>query len=225
MKNSFLSIVFISFSSILLGQVYEMGISLGGTNYLGDIGSTKYINPNQIGGNVFFKYNYNPRVAFKSTISILPIKGDDAKADTDLRRNNSNNFNNIIVEIAAGMEYNFYEYDISSEDKSWTPYILVELAAFNYSYVKSQDAAGEYTFGKKTSLAVPMGIGFKSKLSGNLAFSIETKFRYTFKDDLDYTTDEFLSLDFEGTGNDWYMFSGISLIYTFGRPACYAPGL
>jgi len=225
MKNSILSIVFISFSSILFGQVYEIGVSLGGTNYVGDVGSTNYINPNQIGGNVFFKYNYNPRVALRSTVSILPIKGDDAKADTDSRRNRELNFNNIIIELAVGMEYNFYEYDISSEDKSWTPYILFELAAFNYSYVESQDATGKNIFSKKTAVAIPIGVGFKSKLSGNLAFSIETKFRYTFKDDLDYTTNEFRSLDFEGTGNDWYMFSGISLIYTFGRPACYSPGL
>jgi hypothetical protein len=225
MKNSILSIVFISFSSILLGQVYEIGVSLGGTNYVGDIGSTKYINPNQLAGNVFFKYNYNPRIVFRGTLSYLPIKGDDAKADTDLRRNNNNDFNNIIVEIAAGMEYNFYEYDISSEDKSWTPYILVELAAFNYSYVKSPGAAGINVLGKKTSLAVPMGVGFKSKLSGNIAFSLETKFRYTFEDDLEDTTSRIHSLDFSGTGNDWYMFSGISLIYTFGRPACYTQGL
>jgi hypothetical protein len=225
MKNSILSIVFISFSSILLGQVYEIGVSLGGTNYVGDIGSTRYINPNQLAGNVFFKYNYNPRIVFRGTLSYLPIKGDDANADTDLRRNRGFNFANTITELAIGMEYNFYEYDVSSEDKSWTPYILFELAAVNYSYIKEQSAALETVLTKKRSLAVPIGVGFKSKLSGNIAFSLETKFRYTFEDDLDYSTDKIPSLDFSGTGNDWYMFTGVSLIYTFGRPACYTQGL
>jgi hypothetical protein len=225
MKNSILSIVFISFSSILFGQIYEIGASLGGTNYVGDIGSTNYISPNQFGGAVFFKYNHNPRFAFRGTLSLLPIKGDDDKADTDLKRERGLNFSNLIVELAVGMEYNFYEYDVSSKDKNWTPYILFEIAAFNYSYVKSQDTAENNVYAKKTSFAIPIGVGFKSSLSGNLACSIETKFRYTFKDDLDYTTNEIPSLDFGGTGNDWYMFSGISLIYTFGRPACYASGL
>ena len=225
MKNSILSMIFISFSSILLGQVYEVGVSLGGTNYVGDIGSTKYINPNQLAGNVFFKYNYNPRIAFRGTLSSLPIKGDDAKADHDLRINRRLNFTNKITELAIGMEYNFYEYDISSEEKSWTPYILVELAAFNYSYVRSQNSTGKNIFSKKRSLAVPIGVGFKSKLFGNIAFSLETKLRYTFEDDLDYATDKIPSLDYEGTGNDWYMFTGVSLIYTFGRPACYTQGL
>jgi hypothetical protein len=225
MKNSILSIVLMCFSSILLGQVYEIGVSLGGTNYVGDIGSTNYINPNKLAGNVFFKYNYNPRIAYRGTLSFLPIKGDDTKADTDLKINRNLNFNNTIVELAAGIEYNFYAYDVSSKDESWTPYILFELAAFNYSYVTRKNTSGNNVLGKKTSFAIPIGVGFKSKLSGNLACSIETKFRYTFEDDLDSATNMIPSSDFGGTGNDWYMFSGISLIYTFGRPACYAVGL
>ncbi|MDX6746399.1 DUF6089 family protein [Polaribacter sp. PL03] len=225
MKKSILFIVFISFSSITLGQVYELGLSLGGTNYVGDIGRTNYIYPNQLAGNVFFKYNYNPRIALKGTFSYLPIKGEDADADTDFRRNRNLNFSNTINEVALGMEYNFYEYDISSEDKSWTPYILIELAAFNYSYVSGQNTVGEDIFDKKTTFAVPIGIGFKSKLAGNFAFALETKFRYTFEDDLDYVSENDLTLNIEGNSNDWYMFTGVSLIYTFGRPACYTTGL
>jgi hypothetical protein len=225
MKNSILCIVCMSFSSILFGQVYEIGVSLGGTNYVGDIGSTNYIYPNKLAGNVFFKYNYNPRIAFKGTLSYLPIKGNDSEADTDFKRNRDFAFTNTINELAVGIEYNFYEYDTSSEDKTWTPYILVELAAFNYSYVKERNTSERDILSKKRALAVPIGIGYKSKLSGNLAFSLETKFRYTFADDLDYSTDKIPSLDFGGTGNDWYMFTGVSLIYTFGRPSCYTQGL
>jgi hypothetical protein len=128
------------------------------------------------------------------------------------------------------MEYNFYEYDVSSKDKSWTPYLLFELAAFNYTYVKRTDAAENNVLGKKTAFAIPIGVGFKSNLSGAMSFSLETKFRYTFTDDLDADaldadTNEPPPSYFEGTGNDWYMFTGVSLIYTFGRPACYTKGL
>ena len=62
----------------------------------------------------------------------------------------------------------------------------------------------------------------KLKVYGKIAFAIETTFRYTFTDELDYSTNRFSELDFAGTSNDWYMFSGISLVYTFGRPACFA---
>lgn len=225
MKKIILFIVFVCFPIVLLGQVYEIGVSLGGTNYVGDIGSTNYIYPNKLAGNVFFKYNYNPRLAFKGTYSFLPIKGDDAKANTDFRKNRNLNFNNTINELALGLEFNFYEYDISRKEKSWTPYILVELAAFNYSFIIGKDATGQEIFEKKTSIAIPFGVGFKSKLFGNFAISIETKFRYTFEDDLDYVSENSLDYNIEGNSNDWYMFTGGSLIYTFGRPACYSEGL
>ena len=44
-------------------------------------------------------------------------------------------------------------------------------------------------------------------------------------DDLDFTTTSIESLDFGGNNSDWYMFTGVSLIYTFGRPPCYTKGL
>ncbi len=170
----------------------------------------------------FYKYNYNPRVALKATVSYLPIAGDDAKAGSNFRNNRGLSFSNTINEVALGLEFNFYEFDISSEDKSWTPYILVELAAFNYGIIIGET---EIVNKNKTVLALPIGIGFKSKLIGNLAFSLETKFRYTFEDDLDFISEYNLDLNIEGNSNDWYMFTGVSIIYTFGRPACYTKGL
>ena len=224
MKKSILVIIFISLTSLLSGQVYEAGLSIGGTNYVGDIGRTNYIYPNQIAGAVFFKYNWNPRIAVKATYSFLPIKANDLDADTDFRRDRGLKFSNTINELAVGIEYNFYEYNLSEPGKTWTPYILLELAAFDSKYISGQTLPMEYIYQNKTSFAVPFGVGFKSKLSGAFAFSLEAKFRYTFEDDLDYTTPNITDLDFEDTGNDWYMFTGFSLIYTFGRPACYTTG-
>jgi hypothetical protein len=225
MKKSILLIIFISISSISLGQMYEAGIFIGGSNYVGDIGPTNYINPSKIGGAAFIKYNLNPRIALRATYSYLPIKANDLDADTDFRRDRGINFSNTINELAVGLEYNFYEYDLSSDDKTWTPYILLELAGINYKYIVSELLPNQYQFDYKNSISIPFGVGFKSKLAGPLAFSLEAKFRYTFEDDLDYTTDKIDKLNFEGTGNDWYMFTGFSLIYTFGRPACYTNGL
>mgnify|MGYP006174933947 CR=1 FL=1 len=67
--------------------------------------------------------------------------------------------------------------------------------------------------------------GIKSKFMGQLAIAFETKIRYTFNDDLDYTSPTIPRLNIGGTNNDWYVFSGVSLLYTFGRPACYTNGL
>ena len=208
-----------------MGQLHEAGLSLGGTNYVGDIGRNTYIYPNKPAGAIFYKYNWNPRIALRATYSYLPISGDDLDADTAFRKNREHKFSNTINEIAVGFEYNFYEYDLSSENKTWTPYLLLELVGFNYTNVKSYPAPGQIEYGNKTSYAIPFGIGYKSKLYGTLAFAIEAKFRYTFEDDLDFVSNKMPNVNIEGTGNDWYMFTGFSLIYTFGRPACYTKGL
>jgi len=159
MRKSVLLIIFISISSISLGQMYEAGIFIGGSNYVGDIGRTHYIYPNKIAGAAFVKFNLNPRIALRATYSYIPIKGNDLEADTDFRRDRGMNFSNTINELAVGLEYNFYEYDISSDDKTWTPYILLELAGINYKYIISKPQPNQYQFDYKNAISIPFGVG------------------------------------------------------------------
>ena len=177
------------------------------------------------------QYNYGRNWSSVFLVKLLP--GDDANADTGFRKDRDFHFSNTINELALGIEFNFYEYDLSSDDKTATPYLLFEMAAFNYKSARPNRIPGEdYDIINKTSYAIPFGIGYKSKLYGTLAFAVEAKFRYTFEDDIDSeiydNTDNIpttINANLQGTGNDWYMFTGVSLIYTFGRPACYTNGL
>jgi len=221
MKKKFLIILCICISTISLAQINEIGFFAGGTNYVGDIGNTSYLRPNNMGYGIIYKWNWNPRIALRGTISSLKISADDADTDNSFRKARGYKFTNTINEVALGLEFNFFEYDLSSNDKFATPYILVELAAFNYNRVSSQTITGQFFYTDRTSFAIPFGVGFKSKFAGKLAIAIEAKVRYTFIDDLDYTTANFSSLNFGGNGKDWYMLTGISIVYTFGRPSCY----
>lgn len=222
MKKQLLAIVFICITSISWGQINEIGVFIGGSNYVGDVGKTNYISPNRIAGSLIYKYNLNPRIALRGILSYVPIGGDDKKSSNVVRKNRGFNFKNSIKELAIGIEYNFFEYDMTSADKIYTPYILLELAGFSYDSAESEIIAGQYNLKQKMSYTIPFGIGFKGKLVNNIGFSIETKVRYTFEDDLDYTTSKIPSLNFGGNSNDWFMFTGVSLVYAFGRPACYA---
>lgn len=223
MKKKIFYILFICFSNISLAQINEIGLFVGGTNYVGDIGSTNYIYPNDIGVGVIYKWNWNPRIALRGTLSYLKINGNDLKSNNIVRQNRAYRFSNTIKEIALGLEYNFFEYDLSTNNKFATPYILLELSAFNYYKVSNLTVTGNFLYTNKTSYSIPFGVGFKTFLTGSFAIAIEAKARYTFVDDLDYTTNTFSSLNFGGQGNDWYFFTGFSLVYTYGRPACYTP--
>ena len=222
MKKELLTIVFVCVTSITWSQIHEIGVFMGGTNYIGDVGSTNYISHNNIGGGLVYKYNLNPRIALRGTISILGINGDDAKSSNEIRRNRNFSFSNTIKELAIGIEYNFFEYDMTTISQGYTPYILLEIAGMQYESVSAEITTGNYNLKTKTGYSLPVGICFKGRLAKQIGFAIETRLNYTFRDDIDYTTKNIASLNFGGNSDDWYMFTGISLVYAFGRLACYA---
>ena len=222
MKKRLILLLFICVSSNCLSQINEIGFFIGGVNYVGDVGTTNYIRPNNTGGTILYKYNLNPRIAIRGNFSYFNLLGNDADSENKIRQQRGESFKNSINEFAVGIEYNFYKYDLSSRDHISTPYILLQMAAVDYETPRLRNPDSSYKFTRNTSVSIPFGIGFKTKVYGKIAFAIETTFRYTFTDELDYSTNRFSDFDYAGTSNDWYMFSGISLVYTFGRPACFA---
>jgi len=222
MKKRLILLLFICVSSNCLSQINEIGFFIGGVNYVGDVGTTNYIRPNNTGGTILYKYNLNPRIAIRGNFSYFNLLGNDADSENKIRQQRGESFKNSINEFAVGIEYNFYKYDLSSRDHISTPYILFQMAAVDYETPRLQNPDSSYKFTRNTSVSIPFGVGFKTKIYGKIAFAIETTFRYTFTDELDYSTNRFSDFDYAGTSNDWYMFSGISLVYTFGRPACFA---
>lgn len=204
-----------------LSQINEIGFLVGGVNFIGDVGRTDYIHPTQLGSGLVYKYNVNPRIALRANYSYLPISGDDANSENKVRQLRGINFKNPANEFSVGIEYNFYEYDLLSRKKGSSPYLLVQIAAVDHERPRVLNPDGSYSMTRNTSVSIPFGFGFKTKVFGNIAFAMEIAFRYTFTDELDYSTSQFPSLDFGGTSNDWYVLSGISLIYAFGRPACF----
>nr|WP_299032068.1 DUF6089 family protein [uncultured Tenacibaculum sp.] len=221
MRGLILLILFVCLATPLQSQIHEIGIFAGGSNYVGDIGSTNYIRPNKFAGGLIYKYNLNPRIALRGTYTYIPVSGDDADASNPSRQNRGYNFSNNIHEFAAGVEFNFFDYNISDYRTTFTPYILAEIAAFNYKSPGSQVSNNTISLKNKFSYTLPVGIGLKGRLADNFAIAFETGVRFTFVDDIDFTTDRINSLDFGGNGNDWYVFSGVSIVYTFGRPPCF----
>lgn len=202
----------------------EIGFFVGGSNYSGDIGNEAYIAPNRLGGSILYKRNISSRISLRGTLSILPIADDDAKSSNIVRQQRGYSFSNTIYEGALGMEFNFFDYDITSYRNTYTPYLLVEFAAFYYNVVSSQASDGSYNYSSKVAYTLPIGLGFKSKITRNLAYAVEVRARYTFEDDLDFNNTEINALKFGNPKtNDWYFFSGVSLVYSFGRPACAVP--
>ncbi|WP_456462975.1 type IX secretion system protein PorG [Lutibacter sp.] len=223
MKKLVLLITFICVTITSNAQINEVGLFIGGSNYIGDIGPEYYINPNNIMGGVIYKWNMNPRISLRGTFTYAAIMSDDTNATNRERYFRGIGFKNSIKELAVGIEFNYFNYNLDDYKNTYTPYLLLEFAAFNYNVVVAETAPLQYQYGSKTSFAIPFGIGYKTKLFQDFAIAFELRARYTFVDDIDYNNNNIEPLTFGNpNSNDWYILSGISLVYTFGRPACYS---
>ena len=223
MKKKILFYVLLCITSVSFGQIHEAGIILGGSNYIGDIGSENYVNPNKLAFGGIYKYNLNPRIALRGTFTYFNIGDSDDNSSNSIREERGYSFSNSIKEFAVGMEFNFFEFDMSSKYDDYSPYLMIAIGVFNYKTVEDQKIDGSFDYGSNTSVTLPFGFGYKTRLYNRIVLNLELSARYTLIDNLDYTREDIADLNFGNPdANDWYVFTGVSIVYTFGRPACYA---
>jgi len=222
MVKKILFIALLGMTSITNAQIHEAGVFIGGSNYIGDVGSEYYIAPNNFAGGIVYKYNLNPRIALRGNFTYAQITADDAKSKNSARNLRDFKFTNSLKELGVGLEFSYFDYGTGAKDNAATPYILLEFAVINYNIVSNETAPNQYEYKNFTTYSIPFGLGYKTKLGDAFAVGLEVGARYTFHDNLDYNKPEITSLQFGNpNNNDWYVFSGINLVYTFGRPACY----
>ena len=76
---------------------------------------------------------------------------------------------------------------------------------------------------KQKTLGLPLILGVKSNLTSNFVVGLEVGSRFTFADDLDGSLPKNSNgIPFGNFNNkDWYVFSGLTLTYTFGNKPCF----
>ena len=207
-------------------QIYEVGVFVGGSNFIGDVGATNYISPNQTAFGVIGKWNRSPRHSFRASVIFSELEGIDGKSDDPRRIERNYSFNSSILEISLGMEFTFLDFDLHSSGMKGTPYLYSGISLTNhddYYFTPSGEFTSENTF--SWALGIPMVIGYKTNISNSLILAAEIGARYTFSDGLDGSVpdnEDREQLSFGNTNStDWYVFSGITLTYTFGRRPCY----
>lgn len=223
----YLTILAISILSIQFvhSQINELGVYVGGSNFIGDVGATDYISPNEFALGAVYRWNRSARHSYRASLIFTDLSGDDLKSDDPRRTQRGYSFSNKIIEASVGMEFTFFEFDLHRGVPMATPYIYSGITLTNYddyyfqNGVQTSENASSWAFG------IPMALGFKTNFLENFILSIEVGARYTFTDALDGSLPNdpnHLNYRFGNiNNNDWYMFSGISLTYTFGQNPCY----
>lgn len=206
-------------------QIHEVGLFLGGSNFVGDVGATDYISPNQLAIGGVYKWNQSPRYSWRASIIFTELEGIDNKSDDPRRIKRGFEFKTDMIEISAGMEFTFFDFDLHSGKKLTTPYLFggISVAHHDDYYFLNGMQANSNT--SSWDFGIPMALGIKSTFLDNFILSLEVGLRYTFSDNIDGSLPEDAALKQYKFGNinnnDWYVFTGVTITYTFGFKPCY----
>lgn len=224
MKRFLTHIIALFFCVNSFGQIHELGIFVGGSNYIGDVGPTDYLPPNEFAIGALYKWNRSTRHSWRFSYNQASITSNDTDSNVPSRNLRGFTFKNSIKEFSAGLEFNFLEFDLHQSDFVITPYVYSGLNVFIYDeiYIINKESKEDY---QASSFAIPMTLGVKAKIASHLVLGFETGARYTFTDNLDGSNpknENFQPLRFGNLNNkDWYIFTGFTLTYTFGQNPCF----
>ncbi|WP_333850624.1 type IX secretion system protein PorG [Epilithonimonas sp.] len=190
------------FLSFAKAQRHEIGVQLGMSNLVGDIGRTNYILQKPLGnvsqnglpfyGGVMYRMNFNPYQTVRLNVGFSNIQFDDRYAKEDYRRIRQLRGTNSVISADLLFEYNFLP--VNDEQISMiSPYIFAGVSGLYMDATKADltitntSVEARYTQGKAFTMGLPFGVGLKYKFNYNWALSGEFTFRPTFSDQVDYS--------------------------------------
>jgi hypothetical protein len=205
-------------SSFAKGQKNEIGFSLGGFNYTGELAPVYNVLNYRPGGSIFYRLNLNPIIALRGSIHAGYIHANEKNSPRPSNSARAAYFTTFVTEAAIMAEYNFFNYRGRKEDHRLSPYLTGGIAVFNSQNRKISNVnSNDYIV-----LSIPMGIGLKYKLSRQMNLGFEFVARKTFTDRIDGVSSFFLGK--HETANifdkDWYYYTGFTLSYTFYGIKC-----
>jgi hypothetical protein len=208
----------------LQAQINEIGVFLGGSNFIGDVGRTTYIAPEKPAFGILYKWNKSPRHSYRFSYIQSTLTGNDSDSGESSRIKRGYNFKNNLKELSAGLEFNFFDFDLHKWEQKVTPYIFSGISYIRYDALYIENGLTKKD-NKAGSIAIPMILGVKSNITPNFILAGVIGARYTFTDNIDGSFPDNPSANIRRFGNlnnnDWYVFTGLTLTYTFGDKPCY----
>ena len=225
MKTILSTLFIMSISSLSYSQIYEVGGFLGGSNFIGDVGSTQFIDPNSYALGGVLKLNRSPRHSFRASLMFSTLSANDNSSDDPKRVNRGYYFDTSIIEASLGLEFTFFDFNLHSGTPQSSPYIYTGISMANHPnfFFNNNMLIDEKT--KSNAYGIPITLGFKTTVINQIVIAVELGARYTFSDEIDGSKPDSEENQIARFGNfnnnDWYMFSGLIITYTFGRKPCY----
>jgi hypothetical protein len=173
----------------------------GGSYYIGDLNQFDHFKNTHLSLGLVYRYYINSRIELRLSYNYGKVSADDADSDYAYYRQRNLSFESQIHEFTGGIEFNYFNYKIGDGKYFFTPYMFLEIGAFQMNPMReyqgdmvelqplgtegqgsSLNSKDPYSL---TQFVIPMGIGFKLNIGKRSAISFEYGIRKTFTDYLD----------------------------------------
>jgi hypothetical protein len=189
----------------------EYGISLGGSQYFGDLNDKyglKFVRP--VAG-VFLRYQFNPFIAARASVSATRIGYSDNLSDNIYYKTRNLSFESNIYEFAIQSEFNFTKFATGEPNMRFSPYLTGGVGVFYYNPYTELDGKrynlrkigteGQNLEGFENrkynsfSVCFPIGLGFKYWVTPGFNIGLEIADRLTFTDYIDDVSRSYVGVD------------------------------
>jgi opacity protein-like surface antigen len=216
----------------------ELGIGIGGVVYKGEVAPRYRLANNRPALTIFYKKDLSKALVGRVGLLVGRVKATDPEVpagegsglarDLPLGIYRQAEMTTSLLELSAGIDYNFLDYYDFRRNVRWTPYFTLGVAglvynnkttAQNLDIIYPPGSGKDQAYRTAFALAVPVGAGIKYALSEHWNLGLEAGVRVLF-------TDEFDNLSSQNEQvmnkylNDLYFYNGISISYTFYKVNC-----
>jgi len=182
-------------------QTLELGLSGGGSGYVGDLNQDKLLKISGMNVGGYVEVNLDPYWALGLHYNYGKIRANDATSDNAQFKDRNLNFKTSLNEVSAQVDFNLFNYFAGGGTKSFTPYIFTGIGGvffnpqakyegipelenkyYNLRFYKTEGQAEVY---KNYAITVPYGVGVKLRLKDNWGLFSQIGYRTIFTDYLD----------------------------------------
>jgi len=116
------------------GKPIEVGITLGASNYYGDLTPLIALNETKPMGGIICRFNYSDFLTLRGNALFGQISGDDKNYPNDPVRHKRNlNFTSNIIEFSGTLEWNILGYGETQRTNPGSPYLFAGLGVFKFN--------------------------------------------------------------------------------------------
>jgi len=116
------------------GKPIEVGITLGASNYMGELSPLVDFNETHPMGGIICRFNYSDFLTLRGNAVFGQISGNDKNYNSDAERYKRNlNFKSNVIEFSGTLEWNILGYGETQRTNPGSPFLFAGIGVFKFN--------------------------------------------------------------------------------------------